>query len=119
MNLPYVKENISDYQDSNSILHWSNYGYQVRKASTEETTRITITRDLYREDEDGNDLYDFYYYEFENGKPVLMTQYGNGYEFDVYYVDFSQTEKYKKAIAYFEQMERVMAIKDRQYKSKK
>lgn len=113
--LSYVKDELSDYKNDDSIYHWKNFGWQFRQETEGGSLRITITEDLNQWDENDEGTFDFYHIEFENDKPVLMTQYGNGYEFDLYYVHYSKTEKYKKAIAYFEYMEEKLGLLNDQY----
>ena len=113
--LPYTKAELSDYDDDDSVYYWKNMGWQFRQADSGKDARITITEELDERNEDDESTFDFYHLEFANGKPVLMTQYGNGYEFDLYYVHYSKTEKYKKAIAYFEDMEQKIGLLNQQY----
>ncbi len=113
--LPYIKAELSDYDDDDSVYHWKYRGWQFRQEDSGKDARITITEELNERDENDESVFDFYHIEFANGKPVLMTQYGNGYEFDLYYVHYSKTEKYKKAIAYFEEMEQKIGLLNDQY----
>lgn len=113
--LPYVRAELSDYDDDDSIYHWKNMGWQFRQEDSGKDARITITKELNERDENDESIFEFYHIEFENGKPVLMTQHGNGVEFDLYYVHYSKTEKYKKAIAYFEEMEQKIGLLNQQY----
>src|SRR5690554_5783219 len=100
LNLPIVKEKYSNYYSDESEHWFGNYCWQFRQASEEKPARITITIELDYQD------FEFFHYEFEDEKPLLYTQDGNGYEFEPYEIPYNETDKYRKAVKIFEMLKK-------------
>ncbi|MBC9795081.1 hypothetical protein [Sinomicrobium weinanense] len=122
--LPLVREKYSDYYNEDADQLWfGNANWQFRQADNSwgRCPRISILRQIHFEGDEGYDektAFEFFHYDLktlENGVTavILCTQGANGYDSEPYRVPPAETEKYRKAIRYFQQLEeRIFRLND-------
>lgn len=118
LNLPLIREKYSNYYsvEEDSRIWFRDFQWQFRQQDAEPGACPRIG--IIKETQDGSfDFYHFDLIETIDGRlaPVLFTQDQNGYDAEAYEVLILEREKYKKAIRYFEILERVIFEMNKQY----
>lgn len=109
LNLPVVKDKYSDYysEEGDSALFYRSFQWQFRQADNEQgqCARLSILK------ETRNDAYEFYHFDMKettDGRlaPILYSQHTDGFESEVYEVEVTERETFRKALHYFEILEK-------------
>lgn len=102
LSLPMVVKEHHDYYNEDHIIEYGNFQWSFRLPGNaeEKRPRITIIKVL------GDDNYEFFHFDIEDDAVQLYVQNGDGYEATVSEVPFTEKELYKKAVKYFDKMEK-------------
>lgn len=107
LSLPLVKDKHYDYYNEDHVIEHGSFQWSFRLPGSNKSPRITIVRIL------PDDQYDFYHFDLKEWKdgriaPLLYTQADDGYEAVVKEVATTERDKYRKALSYFNKMEKVL-----------
>lgn len=114
MNLPLAqyhgKKYYSDDDDASLYIRGAQWQFRVENKEEEQCARISLVQQL-ADDEDGEEVYDFYHIDLEEAmdgslKPILYTQDTDGYDAEVYEVPACDLPKFRKALKYFSVLEK-------------
>ncbi|MVT09865.1 hypothetical protein [Chitinophaga tropicalis] len=114
LSLPLIRAKHYDYYNEDHVVEYGafQWGFRPPGNAGEKTPRISIIRVL------GDDEYDFYHFDIAEGQaPRLNTQANDGYEATVKEVPVFERDKYRKALKYFEQMEKTIRRKNEEFVS--
>lgn len=105
MNNEQIWEKYNAEKDEVGTVWIGGLALQLFKEQPEKRDRISIVENE-GYDNDNNPIWQFYHYEWDDtlGRVVLLTQDGNGYEFEPYEVSFGSIWQYKKATKFFKRI---------------
>jgi hypothetical protein len=113
LDISIVKKEYSNYYGENANPLWNgNFCYLFRQEDKQQghASRISIIKQLTQDDEPEFAFWHFEITRLPNGeiRPLLMTQDGNGHEFQTYEVSKADIKMYKDAIRHFNAMEKYL-----------
>lgn len=102
LGLPMIQDKHNNYYDDGNTIFFGLFQWSFRPPQNSEgrSPRISVIWGS------PDDAYDFYHYDIEGDTVQLFDQKEDGYEATIYYVSPHQYEKVRKAVRYFEKLER-------------